>query len=59
MANSLIPADHEIRVLLTIKNGQVTERRLHDDELVATPERFIEIIRSLRDAPEVTDSTKE
>lgn len=59
MSNSLIPADHEIRVLLTIKNGQVTERRLRDDELVATPERFIEIIRSLRDAPDVTDSTKE
>lgn len=47
MTDSLIPADHEIRVLLTIKNGQVTERRLHADEILATPERFVDVIRRI------------
>lgn len=41
MAESLIPADHEIRVLLTIKNGQVTERQLLDKEMVGVLESFV------------------
>lgn len=42
MHKSDLPADYEIRVLVTVKNGQVTERRLRPDEIVATPDGFIQ-----------------
>ncbi|HEY2455555.1 MAG TPA: hypothetical protein VGI71_23650 [Scandinavium sp.] len=47
MTKSLIPARREVRVLLTIKRGHVEERLLHEEELVATPEMFVHVIRSL------------
>ena len=50
MDNSALPADYEIRVLVTVKNGQVTERRLRPDEIVATPEGFIQAVRQAAEA---------
>lgn len=59
MNESLVPADHEIRILLTIKNGQVTERRLRDDELVATPAGFVKALRSVGKAHGLINAEKE
>lgn len=44
MTNSPLPVDHEIRVLVTIKNGMViSEKVLPQKMLVATVEEFIEL----------------
>lgn len=47
MSELLIPADYEIRVLLTIKNGEVNERQLLDSEVVGSLETFIVAGRDL------------
>lgn len=59
MLKSDLPADYEIRVLVTVKNGQVTERRLRPNEIVATPEGFIEAVRQAADAHGLTATDKE
>lgn len=59
MHKSDLPADYEIRVLVTVKNGQVTERRLRPDEIVATPEGFIPAVRQAADAYGLTATDKE
>ncbi|ATB15224.1 MULTISPECIES: hypothetical protein [Enterobacteriaceae] len=59
MDNSALPADYEIRVLVTVKNGQVTERRLRPDEIVATPEGFIQAVRQAAEAYGLTATDKE
>lgn len=59
MHKSDLPADYEIRVLLTVKNGQVTERRLRPNEIVATPEGFIQAVRQDADAHGLTATDKE
>ena len=59
MHKSDLPADYEIRVLVTVKNGQVTERRLRPDEIVATPEGFIQAVRQDADAYGLTANDKE
>lgn len=59
MYKSDLPADYEIRVLVTVKNGQVTERRLRSDEMVATPEGFIQAVRQAADAYGLTATDKE
>ncbi|MHA0883105.1 MULTISPECIES: hypothetical protein [Enterobacter] len=59
MYKSDLPADYEIRVLLTVKNGQVTERRLRPNEIVATPEGFIQAVRQAADAHGLTATDKE
>lgn len=58
MRKSDLPADYEIRVLVTVKNGQVTERRLRPDEIVATPEGFIQAVRQAADVYGVTATSK-
>lgn len=46
MGKSRIPADHEIRVITTVKNGAVVyERALRPDECVLTLDSFIELAR--------------
>jgi hypothetical protein len=45
MHKSDLPDSYEIRVLLTIKNGVVTERRVKPAEMVATPEEFVMVLR--------------
>lgn len=45
MHKSDLPDGYEIRVLLTIKNGVVTERRVKPAEMVATPEEFVMVVR--------------
>lgn len=59
MHKSDLPADYEIRVLLTVKNGQVTERRLRPNEIVATPEGFIQAVRQAANAHGLTATDKE
>ncbi|EMV1762006.1 hypothetical protein AABV99_001619 [Enterobacter ludwigii] len=59
MDKSDLPADYEIRVLVTVKNGQVTERRLRPDEIVATPEGFIQAVRQAAVAYGLTATDKE
>lgn len=59
MYKSDLPADYEIRVLVTVKNGQVTERRLRPDEIVATPDGFIRAVRQAADAYGLTATDKE
>ncbi|EIC1757104.1 MULTISPECIES: hypothetical protein [Enterobacteriaceae] len=59
MHKSDLPADYEIRVLVTVKNGQVTERRLRPNEIVATPEGFIQAVRQAADAHGLTATNKE
>ena len=59
MHKSDLPADYEIRVLLTVKNGQVTERRLRPNEIVATPEGFIQAVRQAADAHGLTATDME
>lgn len=59
MHKSDLPADYEIRVLVTVKNGQVTERRLRPNEIVATPESFIQAVRQAADAHGLTATNKE
>lgn len=59
MHKSDLPADYEIRVLVTVKNGQVTERRLRPNEIVATQEGFIQAIRQAADAFGLTATDKE
>ncbi|EMN5544441.1 hypothetical protein [Enterobacter cloacae] len=59
MDKSDLPADYEIRVLVTVKNGQVTERRLRPDEIVATPEGFIQAVHQAADAYGLTATDKE
>lgn len=59
MDKSDLPADYEIRVLVTVKNGQVTERCLRSDEIVATPEGFIQAVRQAADAYGLTATDKE
>lgn len=59
MHKSDLPADYEIRILVTIKNGQVTERRLRPNEIVATQEGFIQAIRQAADAYGLTATEKE
>ncbi|HBM2619015.1 MULTISPECIES: hypothetical protein [Enterobacter] len=59
MHKSDLPADYEIRVLVTVKNGQVTERRLRSNEIVATPEGFIQAVRQAADAYGLTATDKE
>lgn len=45
MADSLIPADHETRVLLTIKNGQVTKELLIAENMYfGTIESLIQLL---------------
>ncbi|WP_310607778.1 hypothetical protein [Buttiauxella brennerae] len=44
MANSLLPSDHEVRVLVTVKNGRVTsERVLAQREIIASMDSFVEL----------------
>lgn len=45
MHKSDLPDDYELRVLLTIKHGVVTERRVKPAEMVATPEEFVMVLR--------------
>lgn len=45
MHKSDLPDDYEIRVLLTIKNGVVRERRVKPAEMVATQEEFVMVLR--------------
>ena len=59
MHKSDLPADYEIRVLVTVKNGQVTERRLRPDEIVATPEGFIQAVRQAAESYGLTATEKE
>ena len=59
MLKSDLPADYEIRVLVTVKNGQVTERRLRPNEIVATPEGFIQAVRQAANAHGLTATNKE
>ncbi|HDT3786036.1 hypothetical protein P0240_16615 [Enterobacter cloacae] len=59
MHKSDLPADYEIRVLVTVKNGQVTERRLRPNEIVATQEGFIQAIRQAADVYGLTATDKE
>jgi len=59
MHKSDLPADYEIRILVTVKNGQVTERRLRPNEIVATQEGFIQAIRQAADAYGLTATEKE
>jgi hypothetical protein len=59
MHNSDLPADYEIRVLVTVKNGYVTERRLKPDEMVATPEEFVRVIRQAAKAHGLSGTDKE
>lgn len=47
MHRSDLPDGYEIRVLLTIKNGVVTERRVKPAEMVATPEEFVMVLRQV------------
>lgn len=59
MHKSDLPADYEIRVLVTVKNGQITERRLRPNEIVATPEGFIQAVRQAANAHGLTATNKE
>ncbi|HGN9463230.1 TPA: hypothetical protein ACK0N4_000891 [Enterobacter cloacae] len=59
MHKSDLPADYEIRVLVTVKNGQVTERRLRPNEIVATLEGFIQAVRQAANAHGLTATNKE
>ncbi|RKT92985.1 MULTISPECIES: hypothetical protein [Enterobacter] len=59
MHKSDLPADYEIRVLVTVKNGQVTERRLRPNEIVATAEGFIQAVRQAAGAYGLTATNKE
>lgn len=59
MHKSDLPADYEIRVLVTVKNGQITERHLRPNEIVATPEGFIQAVRQAADAHGLTATDKE
>lgn len=59
MHNSDLPADYEIRVLVTVKNGHVTERRLKPDEMLATPEEFVRVIRQAAKAHSLSGTDKE
>jgi len=43
MTNSLLPDDHEIRLLVTIKNGVISETVLPEKIIIATIEKFIEL----------------
>lgn len=47
MHKSDLPDNYEIRVLLTIKNGAVRERRVKPEEMVATPEEFVMVVRQV------------
>ncbi|MDZ0983060.1 hypothetical protein M3J21_13020 [Klebsiella quasipneumoniae] len=59
MHKSDLPAGYENQVLLTPKYGQVAERRIRPDDIVATQEGFIQAIRQAADAYGLTATDKE